>query len=590
MAKLNCSDIGLSLLLLCNFIIYIEASSNQDPNQPYRTGFHFQPPRNWMNGMSRPMVYKGLYHLFYQYNPYGAVWNQRIVWGHSTSVDLVNWTPHPPAFNPSQPSDINGCWSGSVTILPNATPMILYTGIDLNKRQVQNVAVPLNVSDPYLREWSKSPLNPLIVTNAVNGINPDRFRDPTTAWLGRDGEWRIIVGSSTDDRRGLAILYRSRDFLNWTQSENPLHYEDLTGMWECPDFFPVYLTGSNGLETSSFNGKVKIKHVLKVSLIETSHDYYTIGEYDSDQDVYEPDLGFVQDGSAPRLDYGKFYASKTFFDDVKKRRILWGWVNESSTSQDDVKKGWSGLQSFPRKIWLDESGKGLLQWPIEEIETLRVTQVKWLNKVIKTESTLQVHGVTAAQADVEVLFKVNDLEKADLIEPNWTDPQKICSQKDSSVKSGLGPFGLMVLASNDFEEYTSVYFRIFKSNNSTSKNTKHVVLLCSNQSRSSLNEENDKITFGAFVEIDLSNQTFSLRTLIDHSIVESFGGGGKVCITSRVYPKLAIGENANLFVFNKGKQSVNVLSLSAWSLKSAQINNDESTFIECKDTHSLNKS
>ncbi|CAE5963899.1 unnamed protein product [Arabidopsis arenosa] len=95
---------------------------------------------------------------------------------------------------------------GTLHILPYGKPVILY-----NKSQVQNVAVPV-------REWSKPPRNPLMAPNAVNGINPDRFRDPTTAWLGRDGEWRVIVGSSNDDRRGLAILYKSRDFFNWTQS------------------------------------------------------------------------------------------------------------------------------------------------------------------------------------------------------------------------------------------------------------------------------------------------------------------------------------------------------------------------------------
>jgi len=39
----------------------------------------------------------------------------------------------------------------------------------------------------------------------------------------------------------------------------------------------------------------------------------------------------------------------------------------------------------------------LLQWPIEEIETLRGQQVNWQKKVLKAGSTLQVHGVTAAQ-------------------------------------------------------------------------------------------------------------------------------------------------------------------------------------------------
>lgn len=84
------------------------------------------------------------------------------------------------------------------------------------------------------------------------------------------------------------------------------------------------------------------------------------------------------------------------------------------------------------------------------------------------------------QADVEVVFKVRDLEKADVIEPSWTDPQLICSQMNVSVKSGLGPFGLMVLASKNMEEYTSVYFRIFKARQNSNK---HVVVMCSDQSR-----------------------------------------------------------------------------------------------------------
>lgn len=77
---------------------------------------------------------------------------------------------------------------------------------------------------------------------------------------------------------------------------------------------------------------------------------------------------------------------------------------------------------------------------------------------------------------------MKELEKADVINPSWTDPQKICSQGDLAIKSGLGPFGLMVLASSDMEEYTAVYFRIFRSND-TNKDTKYVVLMCSDHSR-----------------------------------------------------------------------------------------------------------
>lgn len=33
------------------------------------------------------------------------------------------------------------------------------------------------------------------------------------------------------------------------------------------------------------------------------------------------------------------------------------------------------LQAVPRKVWLDSSGKQLLQWPIEEIQQLRLTKM-----------------------------------------------------------------------------------------------------------------------------------------------------------------------------------------------------------------------
>lgn len=286
------------------------------------------------------MVYKGLYHLFYQYNPKGVVWGN-IIWAHSTSKDLVNWTPHEPAIYPTQPSDINGCWSGSATILPGGKPAILYTGIDPLKRQVQNLAVPKNLSDPYLKEWKKSPKNPLMQPTVENQINASSFRDPTTAWLGPDKKWRVVIGSKIN-RQGKAILYKSRDFVHWIESPTPLHSAEGTGMWECPDFFPVPVKGQNGVDTSS-NGP-SVKHVIKVSLDDTRHEYYTVGSYDNVKDIYTPDEGSVESDSGLRYDYGKFYASKTFFDSVKKRRILWGWINESSSVADDIKKGWSGVQ------------------------------------------------------------------------------------------------------------------------------------------------------------------------------------------------------------------------------------------------------
>ncbi|CAN6449631.1 unnamed protein product [Victoria cruziana] len=534
--------------------------TNAPQNQPYRTGYHFQPPSHWING---PMYYKGVYHLFYQYNPYGAVWGN-IIWAHSVSTDLINWVPLEPAIFPSDPFDVNGCWSGSATILPGGDPAILYTGINTAYQQVQNIAFPKNLLDPFLREWVKPSYNPLMAPTPENKINASSFRDPTTAWQGKDGIWRVLVGNKRG-HRGMALLYRSRDFKHWVEVKRPLHSSAGTGMWECPDFFPVSLKGTEGLDTSAA-GK-DVKHVLKVSLDDKKFDYYTVGTYLLQEDKYIPDNTTPDNATGLRYDYGKFYASKTFFDTAKNRRILLGWMNESDSVASDLQKGWAGVHSIPRRIWLDPSGRQLVQWPVEELEVLRGEIYELKNKLIKSGSTIEIPLADASQADVEVTFGLRGLEEAEVLDQNLVDPQLICSEKGASVKGGVGPFGLLVLASKDLQERTAVFFSVFKG-----QDGKRVVVMCSDQSRSTLTKDVDKTTYGGFVDVDLTDGKLSLRSLIDHSIVESFGAGGKTCMTARVYPQKAMGSDGRLFVFNNGAATVGISRLSAWTMSDASVN------------------
>ncbi|KAL2487130.1 Beta-fructofuranosidase [Abeliophyllum distichum] len=510
------------------------------------------------------MYYNGFYHLFYQYNPKGSVWGN-IVWAHSVSKDLINWKKLEPAIFPSKKFDKYGCWSGSATVLPGNKPIILYTGVvDENMTEVQNYAVPADYSDPHLRKWIKPDNNPLIVADLF--VNSTAFRDPTTAWLGRDGNWKILVGSRRK-HRGIAYLYTSRDFKNWVKAKHPLHSSPKTGNWECPDFFPVSVHGTNGLDASLMEEN-NIKHVLKVSLDRTRYDYYTLGTYYHEKERYIPDKNTVDGLRGLRYDHGNFYASKSFFDPIKKRRILWAWSNESDTVNEDVEKGWAGILTIPRTILIDPNGRQLLQWPVEELETLRGRKVKLRDKKLKKGEHVEVKGITAAQADVEVTFSFHSLDKAEKYDFSWDeyDAQKLCSQKGSTVQGGVGPFGILTLASEDLKEYTPVFFRIFKAKR------KHVVLLCSDASSSSLSEGLYKPSFAGFVDVDLTDKKLSLRTLIDHSVVESFGAGGRTCITSRVYPTLAMYENAHLHAFNNGTETIIIEKLDAWSMNSPRIN------------------
>ncbi|KAH9611269.1 hypothetical protein KSS87_008942 [Heliosperma pusillum] len=560
-------------LILCYGVVHLKAShvynhlqssmsSSISPpaNEPYRTAYHFQPVKNWING---PMLYKGIYHLFYQYNPNGTAWGPP-VWGHSTSTDMVNWSPQPLTMRPEIPANHYGSWSGSATILPGNKPAILFTGIiNPQNGQVQDLALPKDLNDPYLKEWYlPTKNNPVMFPTPQNEINASSFRDPTTAWMLPDGKWRVLVGNKRATR-GMALMFRSKDFVNWVQAKHPLYSYPKSGMWECPDFYPVFKHGKiMGAETSSIGSLVK--HVLKASLDDTKHDIYAIGSYDTKRDAYVPDVGFMN-ASSLRYDYGKFYASKTFFDYSKNRRILLGWANESSTAADDVMKGWSGIHNTPRTIWLDKYNRQLIQWPIPEIESLRGKPVKLPRREIKGRSTIEVTGITAVQADVSISFKIKDLTKVEKFDEKWTDPQLLCSLKGATVKGGLGPFGLLTLASKGLEEYTAVFFRVYKAHK------KLVVLMCSDQSRSSQNPTTDKTTYGTFVDVDPIAEGLSLRALIDHSVVESFGGRGKSVITARAYPTLATFKNAHLFAFNYGSSSVEITELTAWSMKKAKI-------------------
>nr|CAD1824705.1 unnamed protein product [Ananas comosus var. bracteatus] len=463
-----------------------------------------------------PMYYKGIYHLFYQYNPNGSLWGN-IIWGHSVSTDLINWIRLEPALDRTTPSDNNGCWSGSATILAPDSPVILYTGSDSSNRQVQNIAFPVNLTDPYLTKWTKPAYNPLI--EPVGDLNSSEFRDPTTGWVGKDNLWRIAIGAELQGK-GAAILYKSKDFVNWVRAKDPLHSSSASGMWECPDFYPAVAEG-DGSET---------KYVLKMSLTETGMDYYMLGKYEEERDAFVPDNVVDDYRLWARIDFGKFYASKSFFDPQKHRRVLYGWSSESDSASDDVAKGWAGIHTIPRTIWLDNSGKQLLQWPIEEVESLRKDEVHLQDIELNTGAVFEVKELKeASQADVEAEFELYNLERAEPLDPNWLlDPQKLCEEQSASAPGGVGPFGLLLLASDDLVEHTAVYFKVYRSS-----------------SRPGLY----KPAYGGFLDVHLQKERkISLRTLRCCPVVLE-----RATLTEAVLPNRAREPRSNVRGFGRDR-------------------------------------
>ena len=59
--------------------------------EKYRPLYHHTPAYGWMNDPNGMFYKDGVWHLYFQHNPYGSVWGN-MTWGHSTSTDLVHWT------------------------------------------------------------------------------------------------------------------------------------------------------------------------------------------------------------------------------------------------------------------------------------------------------------------------------------------------------------------------------------------------------------------------------------------------------------------------------------------------------------------
>ncbi len=222
----------------------------------------------------------------------------------------------------------------------------LCTGWTNEWEQLQAIAYPENLSDPFLTKWTKYPGNPIL--RAPPGIPRDTFRDPSAGFKGGDGEWRTLIGSRVNGSDGVALMFKSADFIHWEYMKT-LFLMPNSGMCECIEVFPIAIYGQPGLNESVTGPDVIF--LFKASLEDHRHDFYGLGRYDTYGDAFLPDN---PDNPIPyRYNHGKFFASKSFFDPVGERRIVWGFVNESDPEVNDIAKGWNTiLVSFVKPLLL----------------------------------------------------------------------------------------------------------------------------------------------------------------------------------------------------------------------------------------------
>lgn len=312
-------------------------------SDPLRPQFHLLPAKNWMNDPNGPIYWKGLYHMFFQYNPGAAVWGN-MHWAHAVSPDMIHWRHLPLALAPSpNAADADGCFTGSA-VDDRGTATIIYTGVKTSApedatlrdgvhtfREVQCLATS---TDRELRTWQKwkQPILQPPKDPRLTG-----FRDP---FLWREGNiWYLGVGAGFRKEGGCVLLYRSRDLREWEylhplaagkwtghESVNPV---DSGEMWECPDFFAL-----------------GAKHVLLYST--AGSVIWEVGELDPKELVFHAQKRGI-------LDHGAYYAQKTQLDS-HHNRILWGWIPERRPEAEFSSAGWAGCMSLPRLLSIGADG------------------------------------------------------------------------------------------------------------------------------------------------------------------------------------------------------------------------------------------
>lgn len=205
--------------------------------EPWRPQFHFTPATNWMNDPNGMVYYEGEYHLFYQYNPFGTKWGH-MSWGHAVSKDLVHWEHLPIALY--EENDVM-IFSGSAVVDWNNTtgfgskgkpPLVaIYTG-HYTKKPLQNQHIAY--SNDRGRTWTKYERNPVL------DIGDKDFRDPKVMWHEPSKQWIMTVAWPTHRK---VRFYSSPNLKDWQHLSDFGPAGSTTGIWECPDLFPLKTDG-----------------------------------------------------------------------------------------------------------------------------------------------------------------------------------------------------------------------------------------------------------------------------------------------------------------------------------------------------------
>ena len=324
------NDGGISTFTCWKNIKNAESFDTTNREQ-YRPLYHHTPAYGWMNDPNGMFFKDGVWHLYFQHNPYGSQW-ENMTWGHSTSTDLIHWTFQ---GDPVQPDAWGAIFSGSSVVDKNNTAgfgenaiVALYTSAGEN--QTQSMAY----STDNGKTFTKYDGNPIITSNV-----PD-FRDPHMFWNEDIKKWNMILAAGQQMN-----IYSSDNLKDWKfESSFGAEYGSHSGVWECPDLMKMKVRGTD-----------KEKWMLVCNINPGgpsggSATQYFVGDFDGHKFTCE---------SKPEvtkwMDYGKdHYATVTFDNAPNGRHVALAWMSNWQYANQVPTLQYRSANSIPRDLGLFE--------------------------------------------------------------------------------------------------------------------------------------------------------------------------------------------------------------------------------------------
>lgn len=470
-----------------------------DRETRFRPLFHHTPQYGWMNDPNGMFYKDGVWHLYYQYNPYGSKW-QNMSWGHSTSSDLVNWEHKPVAL---RPDGLGSIFSGSCVVDTDNTAgmgkeevIALYTSAGTS--QMQSMA---HSSDGGIT-FDVYPANPVITLES-------EARDPNMFWNERTGEWNLVLAHALDHEM---LFFTSPDLKEWTlQSAFGKGIGAQDGVWECPDLFELPVEGTDEKKW------VLICNINPGGPFGGSAVQYFVGDWDGRKFTADT----LPDGSIPTkwLDYGKDnYALVSWSGAPDGRRTAIGWMSNWQYAADVPTMQYRSANTLPREI-------GLFQGPDGEVYASSAPSPELLGmRGMLTESASRINAGSKARS-----FRL----------PEANDGVcEILMDIDAAKADNV----TLTLSNKAGDEVVMTYDR--KASQFSFDRTRSGIV--------DFSESFPAITVSPTYE---KNGKISLRVFIDRSSIELFGNEGRFVMTNLVFPTqpystLSVASSGNAKISN----------------------------------------